>query len=557
MSKQRKRGLTRREFAKLTGAGAAAAGLGANFLFPARAAAQQKTLKIVQWSHFVPGYDKWFDNTYTKEWGAKNDTNVIVDHIAIGEINARAAAEVAAEEGARPLHVPRRRRRRTRSRSSTTARSTQEVEKKHGKKIDLAHKSTFNPKTKKYFAFSDSYVPDPGNYRKDLWAKVGFPNGPDTWDDLRVGGKKIKDQFGNPVGLGLSQELDTNMAMRALLWSFGGAEQDENGNVDDQLEEDDRGDEVHEGALQGVRDARRSSPGTRRRTTAASSPASCPSSATRSRSPARPRRTTRRCPRRSWWRRRSRARCAGSPPSTSWTATWSGTSPRTRKARSSSSSTTSTTSAPRSRPASSTTSPASRATVPDLKAQLANDPKAVPPDKYKVLGNVARLGDQRRLPGLRDGRDRRGLQHVRPPDDVRQGGARRRHARGRDEGRGEGDPAHLRQVEVRGGLLREWRSSRRGGSPRSSSKGHARRRRRRRPREPRGRVPRPPRPVRLGQDDAPAHDRGARGADLRRDPDRRRGRQRPDAARAPDRDGLPELRALSAPDACSGTSPFR
>jgi multiple sugar transport system substrate-binding protein len=105
------------------------------------------------------------------------------------------------------------------------------VEKKHGKKIDLALKSTFNPKTKRYFAFSDSYVPDPGNYRKDLWEKVGFPNGPATWDDLRVGGKKIKDQFGNPVGIGLSQELDTNMAMRALLWSFGGSVQDANGSV--------------------------------------------------------------------------------------------------------------------------------------------------------------------------------------------------------------------------------------------------------------------------------------------------------------------------------------
>ena len=117
--------------------------------------------------------------------------------------------------------------------------------------IELAEKSTFNPKTKKYFAFSDSYVPDPGNYRKDLWEKVGFPNGPDTWEDLRVGGKKIKDQFGNPVGIGLSQELDTNMALRALLWSFGGAEQDEDGNVDDLLEGDDRGAQVHARALQG------------------------------------------------------------------------------------------------------------------------------------------------------------------------------------------------------------------------------------------------------------------------------------------------------------------
>src|SRR5262249_59735032 len=101
----------------------------------------------------------------------------------------------------------------------------QELEKKHGKAIDLAVKSTLNPKTKKYFAFSDSYVPDPGDYRKDLFEKVGMPNGPDTWDDLLKGGKKIKDQFGNPVGIGLSQALDTNMAMRALLGSFGGPDQ--------------------------------------------------------------------------------------------------------------------------------------------------------------------------------------------------------------------------------------------------------------------------------------------------------------------------------------------
>src|SRR5213593_4987068 len=99
MSKKSKRGLTRREFARLTGAGAIATGVGANFLFPARAAAQQKTLKLVQWSHFVPGYDKWFNNTYTKEWGAKNGTEVIVDNINLGLIPSRAAAEVSAQKG--------------------------------------------------------------------------------------------------------------------------------------------------------------------------------------------------------------------------------------------------------------------------------------------------------------------------------------------------------------------------------------------------------------------------------------------------------------------------
>src|ERR1700694_4825753 len=99
MSKRSGGKITRRKFVKLTGGAVAAAGMTSAFLFPQRALAQQKTLKIVQWSHFVPGYDKWFDNTFTKEWGAKNGTNVVVDHIAIGEINARAAAEVSAKKG--------------------------------------------------------------------------------------------------------------------------------------------------------------------------------------------------------------------------------------------------------------------------------------------------------------------------------------------------------------------------------------------------------------------------------------------------------------------------
>ena len=230
MSKSSGRTITRRKFVKLTGGAAAAAGMTSAFLFPQRALAQQKTLKIVQWSHFVPGYDKWFDGTFTKEWGARHNTNVTVDHIATAEIPARAAAEVAAKRGhdlfmfvSPPASYEKQ--------VIDHKEIYQEVERKHGKKISLAEKSTYNPKTKKYFAFSDSYVPDPGNYRKDLWSQVGFPHGPDTYDDLLAGGKRIKQKFGNPVGIGLSQEVDTNMALRAILWSFGGAEQDEAGRV--------------------------------------------------------------------------------------------------------------------------------------------------------------------------------------------------------------------------------------------------------------------------------------------------------------------------------------
>ncbi len=87
-------GMSRREFLKLAGTGVLAAGVG-DTLLPRPARAQGKTLKIMQWSHFVPGYDKWFDGVFCKQWGDKHGTHVTVDHIAIGEVNARAAASEA------------------------------------------------------------------------------------------------------------------------------------------------------------------------------------------------------------------------------------------------------------------------------------------------------------------------------------------------------------------------------------------------------------------------------------------------------------------------------
>jgi multiple sugar transport system substrate-binding protein len=54
---------------------------------------------------------------------------------------------------------------------------------------------------------------------------------PDSWADIRAGGKKIKDKTGIPVGVGLSAELDTAMAVRAIMYSHGAHEQDVEGNL--------------------------------------------------------------------------------------------------------------------------------------------------------------------------------------------------------------------------------------------------------------------------------------------------------------------------------------
>jgi multiple sugar transport system substrate-binding protein len=219
--------ISRRDFVK---AGAVAAGVGPAIIIPGRARGAKKTLKIQQWVHFVPAYDEWFNKKYVKEWGEKNDTEVTVDNINLALINARAAAEVSAQKGHDLVQFnwppPA-----FEDQVVDMKDVYQECERKFGKPIDLAIKSTYNPKTKKYFAFSPSFTPDPVNYRQDLFSQVGMPNGPRTWEDVRVAGAKIKKQFGNPVGVGLSNEIDTGMAMRTIMYAFGAHEQDEAGNL--------------------------------------------------------------------------------------------------------------------------------------------------------------------------------------------------------------------------------------------------------------------------------------------------------------------------------------
>src|SRR3989337_1647697 len=44
-------------------------------------------LHILQWSHFVPQYDVWFD-PFAQAWGEANGADVAVDHIALAELPA-------------------------------------------------------------------------------------------------------------------------------------------------------------------------------------------------------------------------------------------------------------------------------------------------------------------------------------------------------------------------------------------------------------------------------------------------------------------------------------
>jgi multiple sugar transport system substrate-binding protein len=223
-----KRGWSRRDFLKTTSAIAGAAGLAPAVAAPfvSTALAQTKTLRIIQWSHFVPQYDTWFDG-FAKDWGKQNGLTVTVDHIPHLEIPARAAAEVSAGSGHDLFHF-----------AGTGGPHLYEkhlvdltdfiggLEKKHGKVTQIGRQIAWNEASKTWSAFPDFYIDFPGLYRKDLWDEIGMK--PDTWEDIRVGGAKLKAN-GNPVGISLGHSVDPNLSYRSMLWSYGASECDETG----------------------------------------------------------------------------------------------------------------------------------------------------------------------------------------------------------------------------------------------------------------------------------------------------------------------------------------
>ena len=220
--------MTRGDLLRRAGAGAAAAGvLGgpAAYAFAGPMKYQHRqlkgTLKILQWAHFVPAYDVWFDNTWTKQWGEKNDVQVHVDHINNTLLYTTATAEVAAQSGHDLFQFL--------SPPSSFQKQVvpvtdivQEVTRKLGKMTTVGYRSTYNPKTKSYFGFPDNYVPDPIHFRHSLWNDVGI--GPSTWENVLKAAPKLK-ASGHPIGLGMSNELDSNMFLRSLMYCYGGAEQ--------------------------------------------------------------------------------------------------------------------------------------------------------------------------------------------------------------------------------------------------------------------------------------------------------------------------------------------
>jgi multiple sugar transport system substrate-binding protein len=214
---------TRRQF--LTTGGAALAGGSLLTMLDARQAPAQikgTTLRIIQWSHFVPAYDVWFDQ-FAKDWGAKNGVSVRVDRIPHLEIPSRMAAEFAAGSGHDLIYF-------------TSTILTGLYHKQLVDVSDLVERTgtkwggwlpAATPACVvegRWHAYPDFYIVAPMLWRKDLFDAAGLQP-PDTWDLARIAGRTLKPK-GHPTGIAFSHCNDSNLFLRAFLFSHGAQESD-------------------------------------------------------------------------------------------------------------------------------------------------------------------------------------------------------------------------------------------------------------------------------------------------------------------------------------------
>jgi multiple sugar transport system substrate-binding protein len=178
--------------------------------------AQEQELKLLNWSHFVPASDVELERQLN-EFGKMAGIKVRMDRVAHLQIPAVQASEVQGQKGHDITYL----------RSGAPY-----LYSKHLINLDDLHDKI----GRRAGGWTDTVVgkgPD-GHYRAIPWYFISFPvalrtdliaelgeNLPDTWEDIRRIGKKLKAQ-GHPVGIQLAHSNDSNNILRGLIWSWGG-----------------------------------------------------------------------------------------------------------------------------------------------------------------------------------------------------------------------------------------------------------------------------------------------------------------------------------------------
>jgi multiple sugar transport system substrate-binding protein len=227
MNDRRQKKVGRRSVLKGLAAGSAAAAV-PTILMRKASAQQEKTLRIVQWKHFVPDYDRWFTQ-FAQQFGEKHKCTVQVDYVATPDLPTAIAADISRGGGHDVFHL-----------NGTGAWLYEQVlvdvsdvanrlEKEHGPWIK---ESTSIGQVKgKWLAIPSWYISYPLIINTGYFKEVGEEYTDKTsWQDLIKIGAKLK-KAGHPFGIPVANTPDANDDLLPWMWSFDALSFDNEGKI--------------------------------------------------------------------------------------------------------------------------------------------------------------------------------------------------------------------------------------------------------------------------------------------------------------------------------------
>jgi multiple sugar transport system substrate-binding protein len=225
-------GIGRRKLLKLSGAGALAAKTGgiAAILASNRAPAyaQGATVHWLRWNDFVPTSDALLRNQIIPACAKDLGITLNIEMINGNDIQARTTAAI--QSGAGPDVIcalnnwP--------QLYADSVADVSDVAEKIGKDQGgfYEESTTVANSGKRWLGVPWCIVGAENAYRKSWFDAVGFTKFPETWDEYRAAGKKLKAN-GQPIGQALGHSFgDPPTFWYPFLWSFGGMEVDKAGN---------------------------------------------------------------------------------------------------------------------------------------------------------------------------------------------------------------------------------------------------------------------------------------------------------------------------------------
>ncbi len=213
----------RRKFIQTTGGGMAA------ILATGRAPAyaQASTLHWLRWNDFIPTSDKLLRETLLPEAERALGIKFNFETVNANDLQPRLSAAIQSGSGPDVVMLTNNHPHLYAEHLADLGDLAEDIGKASGGYYEVSKSNCHSGKT--WIAIPSAFIGVMIAYRKSWFSEVGYDKFPETWEQYRDAGKKLKAK-NRPIGQSLGQSFgDPQTFVYPLLWSFGGKEVEADG----------------------------------------------------------------------------------------------------------------------------------------------------------------------------------------------------------------------------------------------------------------------------------------------------------------------------------------